>query len=295
VPARRRSTSPSATSRPSSPTDGYPVRVGCSGWQYKDWRGRLYPEGLGQPRWLERYSQEFDTVEVNSTFYRLASRDAVARWTAQTPDGFLFAAKASRYLTHVRRLREIEQGVHRYYDRIAPLVEADKLGPIVWQLPPNFRRDDRVLADALGSLPPGRHCFEFRHESWFVEDVYALLREHEAALVIGDHPRWPFQAHELTADWTLVRLHHGSRGRRGNYSQTELDEWARRIARWRRRAEVLVFFNNDWEGFAVENARSLKRRLRLSPGGRAPGAAGATRASASSRSARRSRAASGRA
>jgi uncharacterized protein YecE (DUF72 family) len=250
---------------------------------------------LGQARWLSRYAEEFDTVEVNSTFYRLASRDAVARWAAETPDGFVFAAKASRYLTHVRRLRDVEQGIHRYYERIMPLIEADKLGPVVWQLPPNFLRDDDVLAAALELLPPGRHCFEFRHASWFDERVYALLREHDAALVIADHPRWPFQARELTADWTLVRLHHGHRGRRGNYSETELDEWARRIAQWRRRAEIFVYFNNDWEGFAVDNARSLKRRLRPSPGGRARAAAAATRASASSRSARRSRAASGRA
>ena len=273
------------------------MRVGCSGWQYGDWRGRLYPEGLAQPRWLTRYAEEFDTVEVNSTFYRLASRDAVARWVRETPDGFLFAAKASRYLTHVRRLRDIEQGIHRYYERIMPLVESNKLGPIVWQFPATFRRDGDALervATALELVPPGRHCFEFRHESWFNAEVYALLGERGAALVIGDHPRWPFQAHELTTDWTLVRLHHGRRGRRGNYSESELDEWARRIADWRRRAEVFVYFNNDWEGFAVENARSLKRRL-LPPADRAPSAAAARRASASSRSARRSRAASGRA
>jgi uncharacterized protein YecE (DUF72 family) len=293
APARRRSTSPSATSRRSSRSSVRPVRVGCSGWQYKDWRGGLYPEGLPQSRWLARYAEEFDTVEVNSTFYRLASRDAVARWVEQTPDDFVFAVKASRYLTHVRRLREIDQGIHRFYERIMPLVESSKLGPVVWQFPANFRREGDALervATTLGHVPPGRHCFEFRHESWFTEEVYALLREHDAALVIGDHPKWPFQAHELTADWTLLRLHHGRRGRRGNYSQSELDEWARRIADWRRRAEVFVYFNNDWEGFAVENARSLRRRL-LSPGGRAPAAATARRASANSRSARRSRAA----
>jgi uncharacterized protein YecE (DUF72 family) len=275
-----------------------PVRIGCSGWQYRDWRGRLYPEGLPAKRWLARYAEEFDTVEVNSTFYRLASRDAVARWVDETPPGFLFAVKASRYLTHVRRLREIEQGIHRFYERITPLVEADKLGPVVWQFPANFRREGDALervAAALELVPPGRHCFEFRHESWFNPEVYALLGQHDAALVIGDHPRWPFQAHELTADWTLVRLHHGRRGRRGNYSKTELEEWARRVAQWRRRAQVFLYFNNDWEGFAVENARSLTRRLRQPPDGRAPSAAGETRASASSRSARRSRAGSGRA
>jgi uncharacterized protein YecE (DUF72 family) len=185
----------------------------------------------------------------------------VARWVEDTPEDFVFAAKASRYLTHVRRLRELSQGIARYYERIEPLVDAGKLGPVVWQLPPNFRRDDDLLADALGGLPDGRHCFEFRHESWFTRPVYDLLSEHGAALVVGDHPKWPFQARELTADWTLVRLHHGRRGRRGNYSEREIEEWARRIAAWRRRAEVFVYMNNDWEGFAVENARSLRRRL----------------------------------
>jgi uncharacterized protein YecE (DUF72 family) len=187
----------------------------------------------------------------------------VERWVEQTPDDFLFAAKASRYLTHVRRLRDIEQGIGRYYERIEPLVESGKLGPVVWQFPATFRRDDELLAGALPLLPSGRHCFEFRHESWFAKEVYELLGRHGAALVIGDHPRWPFQARKLTADWTLVRLHHGRRGRRGNYSEREIEEWARRIAQWRRRADLYVYFNNDWEGFAVDNALSLKRRLGL--------------------------------
>jgi uncharacterized protein YecE (DUF72 family) len=198
---------------------------------------------------------------VNSTFYRLASPPAVERWVADTPDHFVFAAKASRYLTHVRRLRDIDQGVRRYYERIEPLVRSGKLGPVVWQLPPNFRRDDDVLAGALAHLPPGRHCFEFRHESWFSDDVYALLGDRGVALVIGDHPKWPFQARVLTADWTLVRFHHGRRGRRGNYSRRELTEWAAGIADWRSRAEVFAYFNNDWEGFAPHNALTLKKLL----------------------------------
>ena len=241
------------------------MRVGCSGWNYDSWKGRLYPDGLPKARWLSRYAEKFDTVEVNSTFYRLASRNAVARWVEQTPDDFVFAAKASRYLTHIRRLRGVQEGIQRYYEGIEPLVDSPKLGPIVWQLPPNFRRDDEVLAEILEALPAGRHCFEFRHESWFAPEVYAALHAQGAALVIADHPKWPFQARELTTDWTLVRLHHGHRGRRGNYSLAELDEWARRIARWRRRAEVLVYFNNDWEGFAVENAKALRRLLRRRP------------------------------
>jgi uncharacterized protein YecE (DUF72 family) len=132
---------------------------------------------------------------------------------------------------------------------------------VLWQLPANFRRDDERLANALEELPSGRHCFEFRHESWFAPDVYALLRQHRVALVIGDHPERPFQAHELTAGWTFLRLHYGARGRNGNYSRTELERWKRRIAAWRSDVEVFAYFNNDWQGFAVENALWLKRHL----------------------------------
>jgi uncharacterized protein YecE (DUF72 family) len=237
------------------------VRIGCSGWNYPHWRGIVYSNGLLQSHWLEHYATLFDTVEVNSTFYRLPKRDAVARWVEQTPDEFVFAVKASRYLTHVRRLRDLGPGADRFYERIEPLVRSPKMGPVLWQLPGNFRRDDDRLASALGQLPPGRHCFEFRHASWFATEVYELLRSRGVALVIGDHPERPFQSDELTADWTFVRFHHGHRGRRGNYSESELEEWAVRIERWRRRADVYAYFNNDWEGFAVENGRWLKRRL----------------------------------
>jgi uncharacterized protein YecE (DUF72 family) len=222
----------------------------------------LYPDGLAKGRWLERYSQVFGTVEVNSTFYRLASADAVKRWVEETPPEFVFAAKASRYMTHIKRLQSLGDGIGRYYDGIEPLVEAGKLGPVVWQFPANFHRDDDRLGRALPLLPPGRHCFEFRHESWFTDSVYKQLRAHNAALVIADSPRWPFQARVLTADWTLVRLHHGHRGRDGNYSETEIAEWAERIAGWSEQAEAFVYFNNDWRGHAVRNALSLTRRLR---------------------------------
>jgi uncharacterized protein YecE (DUF72 family) len=235
--------------------------VGCSGWSYADWRGRVYPEGVPQRRWLEHYATLFDTVEINATFYRLPCEATVAAWVERTPDDFLFSVKASRYLTHVRRLTDVGRGLERFYARIAPLRDSPKLGPVLWQLPETFRRDDERLAHVLERLPPGRHCFELRHESWFAPDVYALLREHGAALVLGDHPERPFQQHELTASWTYVRFHHGTRGRRGNYSARELDAWAARIAGWRRRAEVFAYFNNDWEGFAVRNALALGRRV----------------------------------
>jgi uncharacterized protein YecE (DUF72 family) len=238
-----------------------PIRVGCSGWNYPHWRERVYPKGLPSRRWLAHYAELFDTVEVNNTFYRLPQRESVAAWVAESPPGFLFAVKASRFLTHMKRLTDMGQGVRRFYERIEPLVESTKLGPVLWQLPENFHRDDERLAGALGRLPPGRHCFEFRHASWFCDEVYGLLRSHAVALVIGDHPERPFQTHELTAGWTFLRFHYGSRGRNGNYSERELEEWARRIESWRAEADIYAYFNNDWLGYAVKNGLWLRERL----------------------------------
>jgi uncharacterized protein YecE (DUF72 family) len=237
------------------------LRIGCSGWNYKSWKDEVY-EGKPARQWLQLYARHFDTVEVNNTFYRLPLKSSVARWVEETPPGFLFTIKASRYLTHIKRLTDMRQGLARYYERVQPLVCSPKLGPVLWQLPATFRRDDDRLASALAALPPGRHCFEFRHASWFVEPVYELLRAHDVALVIGDRPEVKeFQTHVFTADWTFVRFHYGSRGRRGNYSETELEEWARRFEEWTGEVEVLAYFNNDWEVFAVRNALWLKRRL----------------------------------
>lgn len=236
------------------------VRVGCSGWNYRHWRGVLYPEGLPARRWLERYAEVFDTVEVNATFYRLPSRKAVAGWAEQTPAGFLFSVKASRYLTHVKRLRDLVPGVERLAEALDPLRSAGKLGPLLWQLPESFLRDEERLAAALEALPPGRHCFEFRHESWFCEEVLDLLRRHGAALVIADHPARPFQTRELTAPWTYLRFHYGHGGD-GRYGYAELEGWAAHIRRWRENADVYAYFNNDWGGYAVENASWLRDRL----------------------------------
>jgi len=249
------------------------IRIGCSGWSYASWRASFYPKGLPPSRWLEHYASVFDTVEVNTTFYRLARREAVERWARQTPEGFCFAVKASRYLTHVKRLTDLDRGVQRLYEPLEPLARAHRLGPVLWQLPPNFRRDDERLALALDHLPPGRHAFEFRHPSWFTAEVYELLRWHGVALAIGDRPELEFQSHEITADFTYIRFHYGHRGRRGNYSDTELRGWARRIADWGRSVDVYAYFNNDWEVFAPRNARALRRMVAAEEG--VAGASGA--------------------
>jgi uncharacterized protein YecE (DUF72 family) len=226
------------------------VRIGCSGWNYASWKEPFYG-GRPAREWLELYARHFDTVEVNNTFYRLPKKESVAVWERTAPDGFCFAVKVSRYITHIKRLRDLGQPVARFRACIEPL---RKQGPFLWQLPPNFPRDDERLRSTLESLPSGeRHAFEFRHESWFVDDVYALLREHGAALVLtGDRD-------VFTAPWTYVRFHRGVRGRRGNYSESELQEWSARIRSWD--CDAYAYFNNDWEAFAVKNALRLKELL----------------------------------
>jgi uncharacterized protein YecE (DUF72 family) len=242
-----------------------PAFIGCSGWNYRDWRGAFYPERAPQRLWLELYAQKFGTVEVNNTFYRLPRREAVAGWARQTPEDFIFAVKASRYLTHLKRLTDLGDGIARFYEPLEPMIEAGKLGPVLWQLPANFHRDDARLDGWLAALPDGLHTIEFRHESWFAAPVMEALRARGVALTIGDHPERPFQVYEATASWRFIRFHYGSRGRDGNYSATEIDTWARRITQWRRETTVYAYYNNDWRAFAPANARLLARRLGLSP------------------------------
>jgi uncharacterized protein YecE (DUF72 family) len=254
------------------------VRIGCSGWSYEHWRGVLYPEHGSTEGWLGRYAERFDAVEVNATFYRLPTRQAVERWANATPSRFCFAVKASRYLTHVRRLRDLEDGLQRLEERIAPIVAASKLGPILWQLPATFRRDEERLGAALEALDAGRHAFEFRHESWFTDSVYDLLRRHGAALVVADRAPGAPSPNVETSEWSYFRFHAG-RGRGGTYTRRQLEDWASVIERTG--GDVYAFFNNDWNGFAVENAERLRSLLASSAS--AVSARGATRMRSSAR------------
>jgi uncharacterized protein YecE (DUF72 family) len=243
------------------------VRIGCSGWSYDDWRGGLYPDDLPKRRWLERYAEAFDTVEVNATFYRLPKESTVESWVEQVPGDFLFAVKASRYLTHMKRLREIADAVARFWEPLEPLRRGRRLGPVLWQLPESFHRDDDLLASALDELPRASHCFEFRHPSWFAAPVRELLEERGASLAIGNDKRRPLPDARPTGAIAYLRLHYGHRGRGGNYSEAELDGWRRRIAAWRSRRPVFVYLNNDWKGYAPANAHYLKRGLSAGEGG----------------------------
>jgi uncharacterized protein YecE (DUF72 family) len=215
---------------------------------------------MPQREWLAHYASRFDTVEINNTFYRLPSEAAVNGWVEQTPKNFRFAVKASRYITHIKRFNNPEKYVERFLESVKPLTEARKLEAILWQLPPSFKRDDERLDAALTAIrarAPGRHVVELRHPSWFTPDVYALLGSHKVALAIADDPQFPFVKRELTTSWTYVRMHRGGRGS-GGYTRAELQTWRRRIAAWRAKVDVLAYFNNTTESFAVEDARTLR-------------------------------------
>ena len=244
------------------------IRVGCSGWNYAHWRnGVFYPPRLASRAWLGFYAERLDTVEVNATFYRLPRPDVVARWVVGSPLDFRFAVKASRYLTHVKRLADLPQHAAILLGRLAPLVASTKLGPMLWQLPPTFARDDSRLAEALAGLPHGiRHAFEFRHESWFVDAVYELLRRHHVALVVADRAGAAGLRRDVrTAGFAYVRFHAGWEGGNGNYSHPELDGWAERLSQWAEHGDVYAYFNNDWEGYAIENALYLRAALNEVP------------------------------
>jgi uncharacterized protein YecE (DUF72 family) len=243
------------------------VQIGTSGWQYADWRSRLYPRGLPLDRWLEAYAAGFATVESNNAFYRLPGRHVFESWRDRTPDDFVMAVKVSRYLTHIRRLRDPREAVARFVDRTAGL--GDKLGPVLLQLPPQLRRDDDRLAAALAEFPTTyRVAVEFRHDSWFVPDVRALLEERRAALCLADRtgpltPLW------RTADWTYLRFHEGRANPRPCYGRRALDSWARRLAAtWSAEADAFVYFNNDPLGCAPRDAvrfAGAVRRAGLEP------------------------------
>ncbi|GLW62905.1 histidine kinase [Actinomadura rubrobrunea] len=241
--------------------------VGCSGWQYAHWRGVLYPPGLPQRLWLERYAERFGTVESNAAFYRLPKRETFENWAARTPDGFVMAVKASRFLTHVKRLQDPAEPVARLMAAARGL--GGKLGPILLQLPPTLHADAGRLADCLARFPAGvRVAVEPRHPSWWSDQVRAVLERHGAALCWADVLSRPVTPLWRTADWGYVRLHQGAAVPWPEYGDRALTSWIRRVAdTWAPDADVYVYFNNDPGGAAVRNAlrfAELARRARVS-------------------------------
>lgn len=238
-----------------------PVRVGTSGWQYADWRGGLYPTGVPQRLWLERYAEVFDTVEVNNAFYRLPQRSVFESWQARTPPDFLVSVKASRYLTHIKRLREPTEPVVRLLDRAAGL--GVKLGPVLLQLPPTLRAELALLEECLACFPADvRVAVEPRHVSWWTSEVRRVLSAYNAALCWADRRSRPITPLWRTADWGYLRLHEGRATPWPRYGRTALRSWARRIAgEWDAHADVYLYFNNDQRGAAVVDAQAMRRLL----------------------------------
>jgi uncharacterized protein YecE (DUF72 family) len=235
------------------------VRVGTSGYSYKPWKGPFYPPDLPGGRMLRFYGERFPTVEINNTFYRMPSRDLLARWVEETPDGFVFALKASQRITHRKRLGEDADDALRYFLDTSAALQA-KRGPVLYQLPPYLRKDLERLRGFLERLPKdGRAAFEFRHASWFDEAIYELLRERAAALCVSEMagaegeeaPPAPLVP---TASWGYLRL------RRAGYGDDELRAWADRIRAqpWQ---EAFVYFKHEDEGKAPEMASRLQALL----------------------------------
>lgn len=244
------------------------ARVGCSGWVYKDWRGIVYPEALPARRWFEHYATLFDTVEINNSFYRLPAQTAVEGWAAQAPAGFVYSLKLGAFGSHRMKLRDAGSWLPNHLDRVERL--GPHAGPTLVQLPPRWRRNVERLDEFLSVAPADRRwAVELREPSWLHDDVYEVLRRHGAALCIHDLlPRHPW---ERTTDWTYIRFHgpaaveHPYQGR---YGGRRLSSVAKRLASWLAEGtDVYAYFNNDYSGFAVQDAQWLARRLEAASGG----------------------------
>jgi uncharacterized protein YecE (DUF72 family) len=235
------------------------IRVGTSGWNYGHWKGPFYPEDARDSELLGRYAERFNTVEVNNTFYQLPATRTIERWVETVPDAFVFAVKASRYITHMKKLKDPRQATTKFLERIEAFGE--KLGPVLFQLQPKWRVNADRLAAFLEALPSGLRCtFEFRDESWYEEEVYGLLRRHGAAFCVYElaghrSPR------EVTAGFAYVRLHGPERAYQGSYSREALSEWAAACSEWSRKGDVYCYFNNDELGYAPRDALRLRSLL----------------------------------
>ena len=235
------------------------VFIGTSGWHYKHWVGLFYPPKLPTEKMLEFYTEHFDTVELNNTFYHLPQPTSFDKWRESTPRRFLFAVKGSRFITHMKKLKDPESALTKFFH--GPERLEHKLGPVLFQLPPRWKVNPERLAEFLAALPNGhQYVFEFRDESWLTNEAYDVLRQYNAAFCIHDlgGKQTPL---EITANFTYIRFHGpGEAKYAGSYSTAALRSWAKRIDEWRRDLkQVYVYFNNDIGGHAIENAKTLKQ------------------------------------
>jgi uncharacterized protein YecE (DUF72 family) len=237
------------------------IRIGCSGWHYDHWTGPFYPEGTKPEDMLAVYAERFDAVEVNNTFYSLPDKATLDDWTGTVPADFRFAVKGSRYLTHMKKLKDPQEPIDRLFTAIDPL--GDRLGPVLFQLPGGWNANPERLDAFLGQLPKG-HCYavECRDESWHDVPVYEVLSRHDAAFVIYEYAGTITPLQATSATLVYIRLHGPGEAYQGSYDDETLDTWAERIAAWRDGGRsVWCFFDNDQNGYAPINALALKQRL----------------------------------
>jgi uncharacterized protein YecE (DUF72 family) len=234
-------------------------RIGCSGWQYKHWRGDFYPAELRVHAWFRHYSSVFDTVEINNSFYRWPDASTFAKWREQAPPGFLYAVKASRFLTHMKKLKDPDEPVQRTFENVRPL--GSRLGPVLYQLPPRFPVNLERLETFLRTLPRRTlQTIEFRDPSWYIEDVFALLRKYKVALCLHDM-QGSATDRMVVGPFIYVRFHFGTQKYGGRYEDRRLEEWASWLTGQTRDLRVFAYFNNDTGGHAPRDAVRLRSMI----------------------------------
>ena len=236
------------------------IRIGTSGWYYDHWRQRFYPADLPKSKWFEYYAQHFDTVEINNTFYHLPKEQTLQRWHDIAPKDFLYAVKANRYITHIKRLKDAAEPLERFFERVGLL--KSRLGPILYQLPPSLQKDLDLLGSFIKLVPRRKTAvFEFRHQSWYCDDTYELLKKYGAGFCIHDMPGKE-SPRIVTGNIIYIRFH-GTTGRySGSYPKSQLQDWAKWIREQSKKASgIYVYFNNDAHGHAIKNAKQLKEMI----------------------------------
>lgn len=238
------------------------IHIGTSGWLYKHWKGRFYPDNLAEKKYLKYYSEHFLTVEVNSSFYHLLKNESTLNWVKSVPKNFVFAIKASRYITHMKKLKEPEKTTINFFECVKPF--GGKIGPILFQLPPNFGYNAERFKSFCEILPKCyKYAFEFRNPSWFNNETYNILRQNNAAFCIYNLGHLQ-TSKEVTADFAYIRLHGNYGLGSGKYTGEQLEEFARDIRNFREQVkDVFCYFNNDEAGYAIENAAELGQKLEL--------------------------------
>ncbi|QCR21446.1 DUF72 domain-containing protein [Pontibacter sp. SGAir0037] len=237
------------------------ICIGTSGWHYKHWMGNFYPHGLRSKGFTDYYTRFFSTVEINNSFYKLPSAETFVNWRASVPDNFLFAVKASRFITHMKKLKDPQESIARFFGNVNALEE--KLGPVLFQLPPMWSINLERLRSFLAQLPPYyRYTFEFRHPSWYHPAVYDLLRQYQAAFCIYEleYHQSPF---EVTSNFVYVRLHGPEAKYCGSYTEETLRWWVDNCRAWHARGlDIYIYFDNDQNGYAAFNAQRLQELVR---------------------------------